>query len=415
MPIIPLTVLLSLSLDFISPRVQAAPAPSPPGVMPPSQTLNRLGINAPVLADLLKRGAASHSDAIVIIKNDEVVGQWYFGRPQAPLEAMSVTKSIAALAIGCLLHDGKIKSLDEPVCDFYPEWKQGRKQLITLRQLLNHTSGLQANPTTEEIYASPDFVQLALCAELSDDPGTAFTYNNKAVNLLAGIVKKATGQRLDQYLAARLFEPLGITDYHWDTDPAGNTEVFSGLQIRAMDMAKIGQMLADGGVWNGKQVVDASWITAMTTPGQAITSACGLLWWLEYKWSDKGSVDAGIVQSWRQGGVPAVYITRAAPLLGKIFPIPELAAKLNSVFGGHDNKLKYLYDQHLSQMRLLAGPLVAYRAEGSLGQYIVVVPKEHLVAVRQISEDHFKNKATDEFTDFTEIVPSLVGETVEPQ
>ena len=81
------------------------------------------------LADLLRQGAASHSDAIVIIKNDEVVGQWYFGKLEAPIEAMSVTKSIAALAIGCLLHDGKLKSLDEPVCDFYPEWKQGRKKL----------------------------------------------------------------------------------------------------------------------------------------------------------------------------------------------------------------------------------------------------------------------------------------------
>ncbi len=398
-----------------APGVSAPLIPPPALTMPPPETLTRLGINSNALDALLKRGTDTHSNAIVIIKNDQIVGQWYFGKPQAPIEAMSVTKSVAALAVGCLLRDGKLKSLDEPVCDFYPEWRQGRKKLITIRQILNHTSGLQADRTTEEIYASPNFVQLALCAELTTDPGTAFFYNNKAVNLLAGIVQKASGQRIDQYLAARVFVPLGITDYHWDTDPAGNVQVMAGLQMHAMDMAKIGQMLADGGVWDGKQIVDASWIAEMTAPGQTLTPECGLLWWLEYKWSDKAMVDAGILQSWRQGGVPAVYITRATPLVGKIMPIPEVLTKLNIIFDGHDNKLKYLYNQHIQQMRLVTSPLIAYNANGSLGQYLVVVPKEHLVAVRQIREDSFKNKDTDDFADFTEIVPTLVGETVEPQ
>ena len=393
--------------------ISAPLVPPPAPMMPPQETLTRLGINPKALETLLKRGADSHSDAIVIIKDDQVVGQWYFGKPQVTIEAMSATKSIASLAIGCLLHDGKIKSLDEPVYDFYPEWNQGRKKFITIRQILNHTSGLQANPHTEEIYASPDFVQLALCAELSDDPGTKFAYNNKAVNLLAGIVQKATGQRLDQYLAARVFVPLGITDYHWDTDTVGNVLVMSGLQIHALDMAKIGQMLADGGVWQGKQIVDASWIAEMTAPGQTLTPECGLLWWLEYQ-STKGTIDVGILQSWRQGGVPAKDIAGAAPLSGKAFPVLELMAKLNVIFGGHDNKLKYLYNQHIPQMRYVTSPLVAYRADGYLGQYLVIVPKEHLVAVRQIDERDFKNKDTDDFADFPEIVPTLVGETVEP-
>lgn len=411
--LIALTVLIGLMLPALSPQVHAAPtaAASAPA-MPPPETLSRLGISSKALAGLLKRGAESHSDAIVIIKDDQVVGQWYFGKPQALIETQSDTKSIVALAIGCLLHEGKIKSLDEPVCDFYPEWKQGRKKSITIRQILNHTSGLQANHTTEETYASPDFVQLALAAELTTDPGTAFFYNNKAVNLLAGIIQKASGQRMDQYVNARIFVPLGITDYRWDTDTMGNVLAMSGLQMHAMDMTKIGQMLADGGVWQGKPIVDASWIAEMTTPGQTMELGCGLLWWLEHQWT-KGTVDAGVLQSWREGGVPAIYITRVTPFVGKIFPWLELSAKLNAVFDGHDNKLKYLYNKHISQMRYVTSPLVAYRADGFLGQYLVIVPKEHLVAVRQISEDSFKNKETDEFADFTEIVPTLVGETVE--
>ena len=408
--------LAALVTAFLAtPTISAPLAPSPAPTMPPQETLTRLGINSKMLETLLKRGIDSHSDAIVIIKDDQVVGQWYFGKPQVPIEAMSATKSITALAIGCLLHDGKIKSLDEPVCDFYPEWRQGQKKLITIRQILNHTSGLQANPTTEEIYASPDFVQLALCAELSDAPGSKFFYNNKAVNLLAGIVRKATGQRLDRYIDARIFAPLGITDYRWDTDTAGNTQVMAGLQIHAMDMAKIGQMLADGGVWKGKQIVDVSWIAEMTAqPSQSQEPICGLLWWLEHK-QIKATVDAGILDLWRQGGVPAIYITRAIPLVGKTLPPVELMTKLNVVFGGHDNKLKYLYNHNIPQMRLVAGLTVAYVADGSLGQYLVVVPKEHLVVVRQISEDSFKNNDPDGYLSLPKLVPALVGEEVEDQ
>ncbi len=413
-----------------SPGIAAPTTPAPvaltapasaaaPPILPPQETLMRLGIDPKALATLLKRGADSHSDAIVIIKDDQVVGEWYFGKPQVPIEAMSATKSVVSLAIGCLLHDGKIKSLDEPVCDFYPEWNQGRKKLITIRQLLNHTSGLQADTGVDEVHDRPDAVQLALCAELSSKPGADFLYNNKAVNLLAGIVQKASGQRLDSYLDTRIFAPMGIRNYLWNKDPAGNPFVYAGLEIHALDMAKIGQMLADGGVWQGKQIVDASWIAEMTTLGQLSLAGqalpCGLLWWLEYKSTDNCTVDSDVLQSWRQGGVPAVYITRATPLVGKIFPIPELQAKLNVVFDGHDNKLKYLYYQHVPQFRIVTGSLIAYNANGSLGQYLVVVPKEHLVAVRQISEDNFKNKDTDEFSDFTEIVPTLVRETVEPQ
>ena len=414
-----MTKMLAITLlftVFVATHGVSAPL-APPSVptLPPQETLTRLGINSKSLANLLKRGAESHSDAIVIIKNDEVVGQWYFGKPQVPIEAMSVTKSITALAVGCLLHEGKIKSLDEPVCDFYPEWNQGRKKLITIRQILDHTSGLQADNQTDDIYDCPNLVQLALAAELTTDPGTTFFYNNKAVNLLAGIVQKASGQRLDQYLAQRIFVPLGIQYYRWDTDTMGNVQVYAGLWILPMDLAKIGQMLADGGFWQGKQIVDATWIAEMTTPNQATTPGYGLLWWLEYQSSDKGMIDAGILQSWRQGGVPAIYIARAAPLVGKVFLITELQAKLNAIFDGHANKLKYLYNQHIPQARFVTSPLIAYNANGYLGQYLVIVPKEHLVAVRQISEDSFKHNAANEFDNFREIVPALVGETVEPQ
>jgi CubicO group peptidase (beta-lactamase class C family) len=182
--------------------------------------------------------------------------------------------------IGRLVDEGKIKSLDQPVSDFYPEWKQGKKQLITIRHLLNHTSGLQNEPiTTIEIYPSPDFVKLALAAELTGAPGSEFRYNNKAVNLLAGIVEVAYGQRMDKYCAQEIFQPMGITEFDWTLDKAGNPHGMSGLKLTARDFAKFGQLIVNKGLWNGTRIVSEKWIEDSMAAGQPFEVSCGLLWW----------------------------------------------------------------------------------------------------------------------------------------
>jgi CubicO group peptidase (beta-lactamase class C family) len=224
-------------------------------VFPPGAAAE-LGIEPAALERIRKSAEEAASDAVVIVKDGRLVADWDFGKERGLIETMSATKSIVNLAIGRLVDTGKITSIDQPVSDFYAEWKQGRKKLITIRHLLNHTSGLQnERNTTVEIYPSPDFVQLALAADLSDEPGSKFAYNNKAVNLLAGLVQRASGTRMDLFLGKEIFEPLGIKDFAWTLDQSGNPHGMSGLQIRAMDMAKIGQMMLDEGFWKGKRIL----------------------------------------------------------------------------------------------------------------------------------------------------------------
>ena len=168
---------------------------------------------------LRSEALASRSDAFLVWQDGVLLVD--YSSPDSPelIESMSVTKSVVALAIGKLLTEGKLSSVDQPVSDFYPEWKQGLKRKITIRHLLSHTSGLQNVPhTREEIYPAPDFVQLALAAELTSEPGQEFSYNNKAVNLLSGLVEKCSGQRLDDYVADHLFNELGIERYEWFRD-----------------------------------------------------------------------------------------------------------------------------------------------------------------------------------------------------
>ena len=118
---------------------------------------------------------------------------------------MSATKSIVSLAIGRLIDQGKIKSRHQLVSDFFLEWKQGRKRLITIRHLLNHTSGLDDKPTTQEIYHSPDYVQFALVVEVAADPGSRFFDSNKATNLLAVVALRASDKPLDEYIKREIF------------------------------------------------------------------------------------------------------------------------------------------------------------------------------------------------------------------
>jgi CubicO group peptidase (beta-lactamase class C family) len=115
------------------------------------------------------------------------------------------------------------------------------------------TSGLQNElNATIEIYPSKNFVQLGLCAELTNKPGEKFEYNNKSLNLMAGVFKKITGKRIDKYIGERLFKPLGIIDFTWGLDDAGNPHVISGCQIKPKDFAKLGLLLLNKGKYNNK-------------------------------------------------------------------------------------------------------------------------------------------------------------------
>lgn len=373
------------------------------------------GFNREKFAKFLERAEQSHSDALVIMKDGKLVGEWYFGRPPGRIEAMSATKSIVSLAIGKLIDSQKIKSLDQPVHEFFPEWRQGKKQKITIRHLLNHTSGLQNERSTSiEIYPSPDFVRLALAAELSDDPGRKFSYNNKAVNLLAGIVKVASGKRMDDYIRDELFAPLGITDISWELDSTGNPHAMAGLQIRATDLARIGQMILDGGVWKGKRIISKGWIAESTKPGQERMASCGLLWWLL---SDFRAMiaDDDVIAQWRKAGVSENFVKKVMPLKDQIFT--DKAAffgALEKAFGGkeglevwHDNTWR----KGLPDGKALASPVAGYYAEGSLGQYLLILPKQRLVVVRQMRapEGGVDESKLDSFTDFPALARQLTS------
>jgi CubicO group peptidase (beta-lactamase class C family) len=123
----------------------------------------------------------SHSDALLLVHDGRILLDSSQQAVPSRIELMSATKSVVALGIGLLIADGRLASIDVPVHQFFPEWAQGRKREITVRMLLDHTSGLQNDPNAGvEIEPAPDIVQLALAAELDAAPGSTFSYNKKA-------------------------------------------------------------------------------------------------------------------------------------------------------------------------------------------------------------------------------------------
>ena len=207
-------------------------------------------------------------------------------------DVASVTKSITATLVGMAVEDGYIPSLDTPVLSFFPNRTvknlDPRKQHITVENLLSMSSGLDCGylPGERELFAmreTRDWIQYALDLPMRTAPGTEFAYCSSGMHLLSAIVTKASGQSLEAYAATRLFKPLGITQWKWPADPAGNSTGYGDLQLFPRDMAKIGLLYLSQGQWAGHQIISADWIKRATSPHIAVTRngvSYGYGWWL---------------------------------------------------------------------------------------------------------------------------------------
>lgn len=359
------------------------------------------------LDSVVKQGALTHSDAIIIYQNGKLIVNNYFNKKPQKIECMSVTKSIVSLAVGKMITDGLLNSIDTPVSHYYPEWKQGKKRNITIRQILSHTSGLQnVRITTVEIYPSPDFVKLALAAELDNEPGVKFSYNNKAINLIAGLIQKITGQRMDQYIGEHLFKPLGISDYTWSLDSAGNPHAMSGCQILPADLLKLGILTLNKGAFNGKQLISRAWIDESLQPLQN-NPYYGLQWWLA---SDgiTYSIDDEQIANMYAKQVDTAFITKAKLMKGTYPNFDAYAQAAYGAFGKDWDNIIYnnIGKAGIPFSKKRIHKLLGFSAEGDLGNSLFIVPEKNLVAVRMISSDSYKSDQ-DNFQNFERYILKL--------
>ena len=226
----------------------------------------------------------------------------------------SVTKSVVSSLVGIALGAGALKSLDQPVIQWFPEYPElntTERQRVTLAQVLGMMSGLQWNedvpyndPRNDEIrmtrHSTP--LRYALARPFAHDPDAEFTYNGGLTQVMGGVLTRATRMPLPDYARAKLFEPLGITEFEWVGDLAGMVSAASGLRLRPRDVAKFGSLYLHGGRWNGRQVLPAAWtgestrrhfkFRPRTGPDASGHFGYGYFWWYNCYPTSAGLVEA---------------------------------------------------------------------------------------------------------------------------
>ena len=235
--------------------------------------------------------------AFLVIKNDTVIYEYYGkGYSDSSLtNPFSATKSIVSILTGVALKEGKIKSLDEPICDFYEPYRKEGLNKITFKHLLCMSSGLNyrdaylsATGPSAQIYYGDDLKGLINTFKPERAPGTAFRYKNCDPEILTIALQNAVGMNMSDYASEKLWKPSGAGhDAEWiiDKPKTGIEKSYCCFHTNARDLSRIGILYEHKGNWHGKQIVDTAYVNESITPHRIPeesgkpTDDNGYLWW----------------------------------------------------------------------------------------------------------------------------------------
>ena len=275
--------------------------------------------------------------SIMVLKKGNVMYEKWIGEgsPNKPHVLWSVSKTFTSIAVGMAIDEGKLNLKDKLVSFFpedLPENPSEYLKEITVRDLLTMSCGHDTDPTGSILNGKSEITQWKkyfLAYPVKHKPGTFFCYNTLGTYMLSAIVQKVTGMTTLDYLAPRLFLPLGIEKPKWELSPEGINCGGFGLYLKTEDMAKVGQLLLQKGKWNGERILSKKYIKAMSG-NQVKSCPAGTR-------QDKIDKNSRIQENsdWFQGYGYQMWQCR------------------------HD----------------------AFRADGMLGQYIIVLPKKDAVIV----------------------------------
>jgi len=233
--------------------------------------------------------------AFLIIKNDSIWNESYYDNynKNSKSNSFSMAKSIVSASLGKAIMQGKIKSLDEPVSDFFPQFKEGKAARLTVGDLSSMASGLNwdesyYNPfsITTRAYFDDDLNKVILGLKVVDEPGKAYKYLSGNTQLLAMIIEKATGKSLADYVSENFWEPMGAeNEALWQTDHKGGiVKAYCCFASNARDFARFGKLYKQHGKWNGVQLLDSAFVAKSTVPRFAASPEYGYgFWTCQYK------------------------------------------------------------------------------------------------------------------------------------
>ena len=231
------------------------------------------GIAAAALDGVLAAGADTRGlRSLLVVRHGVLIGERYYGGASMSdlLPINSVTKSISSMLVGLALERGTIAGLGEPVRRLLPD---AAAQLpdspladVTLEDILTGHSGLAFDIfDTRGLADVPDPVRLALSLSRTPPPASGWTYNDPVVGLISPMLARAENRDLAAFASRELFAPLGIERFAWRRDRPGHPLAYAGLALRSRDLAKLAALMADGGVWRGRQVLPPTWVARSTS------------------------------------------------------------------------------------------------------------------------------------------------------
>ncbi|MFD2892274.1 serine hydrolase domain-containing protein [Flavobacterium chuncheonense] len=230
--------------------------------------------------------------AFMIVQNDSIFHESYYDGygKDSKSNSFSMAKSVITMAMGKAIMEGKIKSLDQKVVDFFPELKGEYAQEVTIGDLSSMASGL----SWDERYYSPfsivtrayfdnDLKKVILGLEINEKPGQSFKYLSGATELLAMCIEKATGEYISDYVSKHFWQPMGAeNEALWQLDHAndGIEKAYCCIASNARDFSRFGKLYLNNGNWNGQQLLDAAFVKRCVTPRFPESPEYGYGWWM---------------------------------------------------------------------------------------------------------------------------------------
>ncbi|MBC8037711.1 MAG: serine hydrolase [Rhizobiales bacterium] len=227
--------------------------------------------------------AKARTTGLIVLKNGRVVYEHYgYGaNERSALTSQSMAKSMTSALVGFAIADGTIKSVDDPITDYVPELKTTGYNKVPIKAILQMSSGVlwredysASHSDSTEFFdrvmvhnsaSIPEFLQTVQRGPIP--PFGKFQYASIETNAIGELVRKATGKSLAAYLSEKIWIPLGMEgDATWSSDGSGNEIASCCLNARLRDFARFGLLMAQKGMWQGKQLLPAKWVDEATRP-----------------------------------------------------------------------------------------------------------------------------------------------------
>lgn len=242
--------------------------------------------------NLKKLNEERKTKSFLVIKNDSIVFEKYFDdhKSSSLSNSFSVAKSIVTSMMFKAIMEGKIKGLDQPLSDYFEEYKEGLASELTVGDLASMSSGMKWKEKyysviniTSESYFSDDLRSVILGQEIVDKPGQRFRYSSGDTQLLAMVIEKATGTTLTNYLSEKFWKPMGAENsalWQIDSKKSGMEKAYCCIASTARDFARFGKLYINKGKWNDEIILDPSYIDLSINPVFEDSPYYGYGWWL---------------------------------------------------------------------------------------------------------------------------------------